>query len=253
MQGRICVRFQQPAPMLPGPLGHVGYLEEASEAAKASQPAAAPQATTVKSKDDLDRSKKYVTPDMLDQHQEEDSVWFAYQGRVFDGTKFLEEHPGGADSILMAGGTDATDDFNAVHSDGAKQQLQQFYIAEMAPDGVQVRRSGKRTAAASNRIASHVMRRLQLSCCAFKSVPCACAKSKHLCSLIHEVCCATEWPSRCRLRRLEIAHACAGAARVVVSRRARPPRRVCAARGGDSRRALPVAQAAEEGARVLAN
>ena len=122
--------------MLPGPLGNVGWREEASAAeAPKALPVAAPAAGA-----GLDKSKKYVTSDMLDQHQEEDSVWFSYQGQVFDGTKFLEDHPGGADSILMAGGTDATDDFNAVHSDDAKQQLRDYYIAEMAPEGVQVRR-----------------------------------------------------------------------------------------------------------------
>lgn len=136
VQGRICVRFQQPAPMLPGPLGNVGWREE-DAAAVAPNPAPAKPAAAAGG--GLDRSKKYVTADMLDQHQEEDSVWFAYQGQVFDGTKFLDDHPGGADSMLMAGGTDATDDFNAVHSDDAKQQLLEYYIAEMAPEGAEVR------------------------------------------------------------------------------------------------------------------
>jgi Cytochrome b5-like Heme/Steroid binding domain len=83
--------------------------------------------------------------------------------QVFDGTKFLPDHPGGAESILMAGGVDATDDFNAVHSDAAKQQLRQFYIAEMAPEGVKVCHA---TQALGSRLGVHSshLRKLALSC-----------------------------------------------------------------------------------------
>ena len=142
LQGRICARFQQPAPMLPGQLGNLGWREEEARAAEAAAAGAKPAVADKKAAEDasqLDKSKKYVTMDMLDQHQEEDSVWFAYKGQVFDGTKFLDDHPGGADSILMAGGTDATEDFEAVHSDSAKEQLKQYYIAELAAEGVKAR------------------------------------------------------------------------------------------------------------------
>lgn len=133
MQGRLCIRFQQPAPMLPGPLGNVGWREQEAGSAVPSAPAAVAAAAP-----GLDSTKKYVTKAMLEQHVEEASVWFAYKGKVYDGTKFLDDHPGGADSILMAGGEDATEDFDAVHSDAAKKQLEQFYIAELAPEGVPV-------------------------------------------------------------------------------------------------------------------
>uniref|UniRef100_A0A286R227 Nitrate reductase [NADH] n=1 Tax=Ulva prolifera TaxID=3117 RepID=NIA_ULVPR len=132
-QGRLCIRFQQPAPILPGPLGNVGWREQEAGSAVPSAPAAVAAAAP-----GLDSTKKYVTKAMLEQHVEEASVWFAYKGKVYDGTKFLDDHPGGADSILMAGGEDATEDFDAVHSDSAKKQLEQFYIAELAPEGVPV-------------------------------------------------------------------------------------------------------------------
>jgi Mo-co oxidoreductase dimerisation domain len=80
VQGRICIRFQQPAPMMPGPVGNVGWLEEGMQARKPAAPPAA--ASAPKTESGLDPTKKYVTPDMLDQHQEEDSVWFSYQGQA---------------------------------------------------------------------------------------------------------------------------------------------------------------------------
>ena len=52
----------------------------------------------------------------VEKHTGEDSVWFVHEGKVYDGTPFLADHPGGAESILIIGGQDATEDFNAIHS-----------------------------------------------------------------------------------------------------------------------------------------
>jgi nitrate reductase (NAD(P)H) len=127
--------------MLPGKLGNVGWREEEAKASEASRAAlvstAAPVAVATTASG-LDPTKQYVTMEMLEEHQEEDSVWFAYKNQVYDGTPFLNDHPGGADSILMVGGLDATEDFDAVHSDAAKEQLKTYHIAELAPEGVQV-------------------------------------------------------------------------------------------------------------------
>ena len=38
------------------------------------------------------------------QHDSRESAWFVHNGKVIDGTKFLEEHPGGAESIMMVAG-----------------------------------------------------------------------------------------------------------------------------------------------------
>lgn len=59
--------------------------------------------------------------------------------QVYDGTPFLKEHPGGADSILLVAGTDATEEFNAIHSEKAKKQLLQYAIGRLgssAPPGL---------------------------------------------------------------------------------------------------------------------
>lgn len=42
---------------------------------------------------------------------------------------------GGADSILLVAGTDATDEFNAIHSAKAKAMLLDYYIGDVAPEG----------------------------------------------------------------------------------------------------------------------
>ena len=37
-------------------------------------------------------------------HEEDDDLWIVVNNRVYDATEYLEEHPGGADSITMNGG-----------------------------------------------------------------------------------------------------------------------------------------------------
>ncbi len=57
---------------------------------------------------------------------------------MYDATSFLKEHPGGGDSILLVAGTDATEEFDAIHSEKAKKQLLSFAIGRLAttPIGV---------------------------------------------------------------------------------------------------------------------
>lgn len=47
-------------------------------------------------------------------HDNEKEPWFVLNGEVYDGTKFLEGHPGGAASIVGAAGQDATEEFMAI-------------------------------------------------------------------------------------------------------------------------------------------
>lgn len=50
---------------------------------------------------------------------------------MYDGTNFLDKHPGGAQSITIVAGDDATEDFLAIHSSDAKKQLADFHIGTL--------------------------------------------------------------------------------------------------------------------------
>jgi nitrate reductase (NAD(P)H) len=50
---------------------------------------------------------------------------------VYDVTKYLESHPGGADSITMNGGEDCTVEFEAIHSKNAWKLLAKYQIGEV--------------------------------------------------------------------------------------------------------------------------
>lgn len=62
-------------------------------------------------KDGIDKA---ITIDELRKHDDPESPWFVVGGEVFDGTKFLNDHPGGAQSILSSAGMDASDEFMAI-------------------------------------------------------------------------------------------------------------------------------------------
>ncbi|KAG8731696.1 hypothetical protein FRC10_001568 [Ceratobasidium sp. 414] len=74
--------------------------------------------------------KRMITMQELKAHQK-DEPWFVVDGEVYDGTGYLADHPGGADSILLAAGEDATEDFMAIHSPDAKKKMAAFHIGTL--------------------------------------------------------------------------------------------------------------------------
>lgn len=55
-----------------------------------------------------------ITIDELRKHDNDKAPWFVVNDQVYDGTAFMREHPGGAQSIISAAGLDATDEFIAI-------------------------------------------------------------------------------------------------------------------------------------------
>ncbi|OJJ80944.1 nitrate reductase NiaD [Aspergillus glaucus CBS 516.65] len=59
--------------------------------------------------------------------------WFVANGEVYDGTGFLEGHPGGAQSIISSAGLDVSDDFNEIHSETAKKMMPDYHVGTLNP------------------------------------------------------------------------------------------------------------------------
>ncbi|CAF4988767.1 unnamed protein product, partial [Rotaria sp. Silwood1] len=72
--------------------------------------------------------KRIITEEELSQHNKDGDAWFAINGHVYDASEYLKDHPGGSDSIILASGADASDDFLAIHSDAAKAMLVKYHI-----------------------------------------------------------------------------------------------------------------------------
>lgn len=73
------------------------------------------------------------TAEEVAKHRKEGDVWVIIHGKVYNVSKFLDEHPGGVDVLLEQAGKDATAAFEAVsHSSAARGQLAGMEIGVLA-------------------------------------------------------------------------------------------------------------------------
>ncbi|KAJ9655321.1 hypothetical protein H2198_005776 [Neophaeococcomyces mojaviensis] len=98
-----------------------------------------------------------ITIDELRKHDREESPWFVLNGHVYDGTKFLEGHPGGAQSIISAAGMDATDEFMAIHSENAKAMMIDYHVGTLDDAGRTALLAGDVEAAAGDEPREHFL------------------------------------------------------------------------------------------------
>jgi cytochrome b involved in lipid metabolism len=74
-----------------------------------------------------------ITREEVASHCTADSVWLIFAGKVYDVTKFLEDHPGGNDILIEHAGKDATEDFEDIgHSLDARTMRELHLIGILA-------------------------------------------------------------------------------------------------------------------------
>ncbi|KDP41326.1 hypothetical protein JCGZ_15733 [Jatropha curcas] len=77
---------------------------------------------------------KLYTMQEAAEHNTKDDCWIVIDGKVYDVSSYLDEHPGGDDVVLATIGKDATDEFeDAGHSESARELLESFCIGELDP------------------------------------------------------------------------------------------------------------------------
>ncbi|KAG8526491.1 uncharacterized protein KY384_008691 [Bacidia gigantensis] len=76
--------------------------------------------------------KQEISLKELQHHESEADPWFVLNGEVYSGTSFLNDHPGGAQSILSAAAQDTTDEFMAIHSETAKAMMPTYHVGTLS-------------------------------------------------------------------------------------------------------------------------
>lgn len=122
--GMPALKFQHPTQAGPGNFG--GWFEEQSlgKGDAAAAPVQAPSTSN---------GKKFSAEE-VSKHDKKEDCWIIVKDKVYDATKYVEEHPGGEASLLLAAGQDCTEDFEALHSSKAWKALERFYIGDLADE-----------------------------------------------------------------------------------------------------------------------
>lgn len=84
-------------------------------------------------------SKKVIPLTEISKHKSINDLWMAVNGKVYDITKFVDQHPGGEEVLLEHAGTDATAAFEDVgHSENAVEMLDEYYVGDGNPEELKV-------------------------------------------------------------------------------------------------------------------
>ncbi|NXU54489.1 CYB5 protein, partial [Turnix velox] len=77
---------------------------------------------------------RYYRLEEVQKHNNSQSTWIILHHRIYDVTKFLDEHPGGEEVLREQAGGDATENFEDVgHSTDARTLSDSFIIGELHP------------------------------------------------------------------------------------------------------------------------
>ncbi|KAI5240957.1 cytochrome b5 reductase-like protein [Aureobasidium subglaciale] len=80
----------------------------------------------------MSESTKEITAEEVAKHDKKNDVWIIIHGKVYDVTKYAEDHPGGAQSLYEVAGQDATATFEDVgHSADARETMAQYLIGNL--------------------------------------------------------------------------------------------------------------------------
>ncbi|XP_071784984.1 cytochrome b5-like isoform X2 [Asterias amurensis] len=80
----------------------------------------------------MSETKTYTLKEIKD-HKTSQDIWIVIHNKVYDITKFLDDHPGGEEVLLEQGGVSATESFEDVgHSADARELMKDYLIGDLA-------------------------------------------------------------------------------------------------------------------------
>ncbi|KAJ8386159.1 hypothetical protein AAFF_G00176670 [Aldrovandia affinis] len=82
-----------------------------------------------------EQAVKYYRLSEVEERNTFKSTWIIINHKVYDVTKFLDEHPGGEEVLREQAGGDATENFEDVgHSSDAREMAKDLLIGELHPE-----------------------------------------------------------------------------------------------------------------------
>ncbi|KAF9602530.1 hypothetical protein IFM89_029829 [Coptis chinensis] len=75
-----------------------------------------------------EKSRREITSSELKNHNKKGDLWISIQGKVYDVTNWIKDHPGGESPLMNLAGQDVTDAFVAFHPGSAWKYLDKFFI-----------------------------------------------------------------------------------------------------------------------------
>ncbi|KAJ9171454.1 hypothetical protein P3X46_014821 [Hevea brasiliensis] len=82
----------------------------------------------------MEGEKKYITSEELKQHNKPGDLWISIQGKVYNVSDWVKEHPGGETPLLNLAGQDVTDAFTAYHPGTAWKYLDKLFTGYYLED-----------------------------------------------------------------------------------------------------------------------
>eukprot|EP01101_Sappina_pedata_P008326 TRINITY_DN4586_c0_g1_i1.p1 TRINITY_DN4586_c0_g1~~TRINITY_DN4586_c0_g1_i1.p1 ORF type:complete len:145 (-),score=51.35 TRINITY_DN4586_c0_g1_i1:92-493(-) len=80
----------------------------------------------------MSQEKRLIKADEVAQHSEMSDCWLIIHGKVYDVTKFMDDHPGGDQVLADLAGRDATSGFEDIgHSSEARRLLEDYYVGDL--------------------------------------------------------------------------------------------------------------------------
>lgn len=84
--------------------------------------------------------KQYIPLSEINKHKSRDDLWVAINGKVYNVSKFIDEHPGGEEVLMDVAGKDCTQEFEDVgHSEYAVEILENMYVGDGDPSELKIR------------------------------------------------------------------------------------------------------------------
>ncbi|KAI3930470.1 hypothetical protein MKW92_034076 [Papaver armeniacum] len=94
----------------------------------------------------MSKITKLYTVEEASKHNTKQDCWLILDGKVYNVTKYLDDHPGGDDVLVNATGRDAIEDFDFVgHSKSARELMETYLIGELDPSSILQQQKEKAT------------------------------------------------------------------------------------------------------------